>query len=41
MPMLTIPAIQLNVRTGEMPAPEANGIRYLKVPLNALGAKAS
>jgi glyoxylase-like metal-dependent hydrolase (beta-lactamase superfamily II) len=39
MPTLIIPAIQLNVRAGEMPAPEANGIRYLKVPLNALGAK--
>ena len=40
MPSLIIPAIQVNVRAGEMPAPEANGIRYLKVPLNALGAKA-
>jgi glyoxylase-like metal-dependent hydrolase (beta-lactamase superfamily II) len=37
MPSLIIPAIQVNVRAGEMPAPEANGIRYLKVPLNALG----
>lgn len=40
MPTLIIPAIQLNVRAGEMPEPEANGIRYLKVPLNALGLKA-
>ena len=40
MPTLIIPAIQLNVRAGEMPAPEANGIRYLKVSLNAFGAKA-
>ena len=39
MPTLIIPAIQLNVRAGEMPAPEANGIRYLKVPLNALGRR--
>ncbi|NQW94878.1 MAG: MBL fold metallo-hydrolase [Polaromonas sp.] len=39
MPTLIIPAIQLNVRAGEMPTPEANGIRYLKVPLNAFGAK--
>ena len=39
MPTLIIPAIQLNVRAGEMPAPEANGIRYLKVPLNALGGR--
>ena len=40
MPSLIIPSIQINVRAGEMPAPEANGIRYLKVPLNALGRKA-
>ena len=39
MPSLIIPSIQVNVRAGEMPAPEANGIRYLKVPLNALGVK--
>ena len=37
MPSLIIPAIQVNVRAGEMPEPEANGVRYLKVPLNALG----
>ena len=41
MPSLIIPAIQINVRAGEMPAPEANGIRYLKVPLNTLGVKAN
>ena len=40
MPSLLIPAIQVNVRAGDMPTPEANGIRYLKVPLNALGRKA-
>ena len=39
MPSLIIPSIQVNVRAGEMPAPEDNGIRYLKVPLNALGTK--
>lgn len=39
MPSLIIPSIQVNVRAGDMPAPEANGIRYLKVPLNALGVK--
>ena len=39
MPSLIIPSIQVNVRAGEMPAPEANGIRYLKVPLNAMGEK--
>ena len=40
MPALIIPAIQINMRAGEMPEPEANGVRYLKVPLNALGKKA-
>ncbi len=39
MPSLIIPAIQVNVRAGEMPDPEANGVRYLKVPLNTLGGK--
>ncbi len=36
MPSLIIPAIQVNVQAGEMPPPESNGIRYLKIPLNAL-----
>jgi glyoxylase-like metal-dependent hydrolase (beta-lactamase superfamily II) len=40
MPSLIIPAIQVNIRAGEMPDPEANGVRYLKVPLNTLGRKA-
>ena len=36
MPTLILPAIQVNVRAGEMPPPEANGIAYLRIPLNAL-----
>jgi glyoxylase-like metal-dependent hydrolase (beta-lactamase superfamily II) len=36
MPMLLLPAIQVNVRAGHLPPPEDNGIRYLKLPLNAL-----
>lgn len=36
MPKLLIPSIQVNIRAGEMPEPEANGTRYLKVPLNAM-----
>jgi len=35
-PVLLLPAIQINVRAGQWPAPEANGVRYLKIPLNAL-----
>ena len=36
MPTLILPAIQVNVRAGEMPPPEANGIAYLRIPINAL-----
>ena len=36
MPTLILPAIQLNIHAGALPAPESNGIRYLKIPLNAL-----
>lgn len=34
MPALVIPAIQINVRAGILPPEEANGTRYLKIPLN-------
>jgi hypothetical protein len=36
MPVLILPAVQVNIRAGDMPAPESNGVRYLKIPLNAL-----
>ena len=36
MPTLILPAVQLNIRAGEMPPPEANGVSYVKIPLNAL-----
>ncbi|MES2298460.1 MAG: MBL fold metallo-hydrolase [Pseudomonadota bacterium] len=36
MPTLILPAIQVNVNAGRLPAPEENGVRYLKIPLNAL-----
>jgi glyoxylase-like metal-dependent hydrolase (beta-lactamase superfamily II) len=36
MPRLILPAVQVNVRAGHMPAPEENGMRYLKIPLDAL-----
>jgi glyoxylase-like metal-dependent hydrolase (beta-lactamase superfamily II) len=36
MPVLLLPSIQVNVRAGRLPAPEDNGTRYLKIPLNAL-----
>jgi glyoxylase-like metal-dependent hydrolase (beta-lactamase superfamily II) len=36
MPKLIIPSIQVNVRAGDSPPPEDNGVSYLKVPLNQL-----
>ena len=36
MPRLIIPSLQINMRAGQMPAPEANGTSYLKVPINGL-----
>lgn len=36
MPRLIIPSLQVNMRAGQMPEPEDNGLRYLKVPLNGL-----
>ena len=36
MPILILPAVQVNIRAGEFPAKENNGISYLKIPLNAL-----
>jgi len=39
MPRLIIPAIQVNIRAGEFPPVENNGVAYLKVPLNFLGKK--
>ena len=34
MPMLILPSVQINMRAGHMPEPEANGTHYLKIPLN-------
>ena len=36
MPVLILPAIQVNIRAGEFPAKESNGVAYLKIPLNAV-----
>ena len=36
MPTLLLPSVQINVRAGEMPPAEANGITYLKIPVNAI-----
>jgi len=34
VPKLILPAVQVNMRAGHLPAAEANGTRYLKLPLN-------
>lgn len=36
MPALILPAVQTNLRAGALPAPEDNGVRYLKIPLDRL-----
>lgn len=36
MPVLILPSVQVNIRAGEMPAAESNGVSYLKIPLNLL-----
>lgn len=39
MPKLIIPSLQVNMRAGNLPEAEANGVQYLKVPLNSIFAK--
>jgi glyoxylase-like metal-dependent hydrolase (beta-lactamase superfamily II) len=39
MPNLIVPALQVNLRGGEMPRPESNGVSYLKIPVNLLGGE--
>jgi glyoxylase-like metal-dependent hydrolase (beta-lactamase superfamily II) len=34
MPALILPAVQVNIRAGDLPEPESNGTRYLRVPLD-------
>ena len=36
MPNLILPSIQINIRAGQLPDPESNGVVYLKIPLNAV-----
>jgi glyoxylase-like metal-dependent hydrolase (beta-lactamase superfamily II) len=43
VPTLILPSIQVNVRAGQMPPADDNGVAYLRIPINALpkgGAKA-
>lgn len=36
MPRLLLPAIQVNIRAGALPDAESNGVRYLKIPIDAV-----
>jgi glyoxylase-like metal-dependent hydrolase (beta-lactamase superfamily II) len=36
VPTLILPAIQVNVRAGQLPPEDDNGVSYLRIPLNAL-----
>lgn len=36
MPRLILPSVQVNMRAGDMPPAEENGVTYLKIPVNAL-----
>jgi glyoxylase-like metal-dependent hydrolase (beta-lactamase superfamily II) len=37
VPRLLLPALQVNIRGGRLPEPDANGVRYLRLPLDAPG----
>jgi glyoxylase-like metal-dependent hydrolase (beta-lactamase superfamily II) len=37
VPNLLIPAVQVNIRAGRLPPADADGVSYLRVPLNVLG----
>lgn len=36
MPVLLLPSVQVNMRAGQLPPAEANGMRYLKIPLDVV-----
>ncbi len=36
MPQLILPAVQVNMRAGELPPADDNGVHYLKLPVDAL-----
>ena len=37
VPTLILPSIQVNIRAGQLPPAEDDGVSYLKIPLNSLG----
>jgi glyoxylase-like metal-dependent hydrolase (beta-lactamase superfamily II) len=41
VPTLILPSIQVNIRAGQLPPAEEDGVSYLRIPLNVLGRPAS
>lgn len=39
VPTLILPSIQVNVRAGQLPPADDNGVAYLRIPLNALPSR--
>ena len=37
VPRLILPSLQVNIRAGNLPPPDSNGIRYMRMPLNQIG----
>ncbi|HEX5649480.1 MAG TPA: MBL fold metallo-hydrolase [Steroidobacteraceae bacterium] len=37
VPNLIVPSVQVNIRAGHLPPPDADGVRYLRVPLDVFG----
>lgn len=35
-PLLLLPSVQVNIRAGRMPAPDSNGVSYLRIPVRAV-----
>jgi glyoxylase-like metal-dependent hydrolase (beta-lactamase superfamily II) len=35
-PVLLLPAVQVNIRAGNLPPPESNGVSYLKIPVRLI-----
>ncbi|MCW8884266.1 MAG: MBL fold metallo-hydrolase, partial [Motiliproteus sp.] len=36
MPRLILPSVQVNMRAGDLPPADENGVRYLKIPVDAI-----
>lgn len=36
VPKLLLPSVQVNMRAGHLPEPASNGVRYLRIPLDAI-----